>query len=68
MSKNKKQAKKEEIEIKEEKKEIKDDKVELTALKNTYLADGTFVRKGDKVKVTKEYAERVKKEKANNFK
>lgn len=64
MSKNKK---KNEPEIKKEI-EIKKGKIELTALKNAYLADGTFVSKGDKVEVSEEYAERLKKEKSNNFK
>ncbi len=56
--------------IKEEKQEEKKEnkEVELTATKNTFLADGTFVGKGDKIKVSKEYAERIKKEKFNNFK
>jgi len=69
MSKNKNNKK---IEIKEEKIEIKTDKkaekVILTATKNTFLADGTFVKQGDKVELSREYAERLKKERANNFK
>lgn len=69
MSKNKHNKKEE---VKEEKIEIKTDKkqekVVLTATKNTFLADGTFVKQGDKVEVSREYADRVKKEKANNFK
>ena len=44
------------------------DTVIITATKNTTLADGTFVKQGEQVEVSKEYAERVKKEKANNFK
>jgi len=69
MSKNKNNKKEE---VKEEKIEIKTDKkqekVVLTATKNTFLADGTFVKQGDKVEVSREYADRVNKEKANNFK
>ena len=34
-------------------------KVSLVALQNTQLADGTFVKKGAEVEVTKEYADAV---------
>ena len=44
------------------------DTVILTATKNTTLADGKFVKQGEQVEVSVEYAERVKKEKASNFK
>lgn len=42
--------------------------VTLTATRNTKLADGTFVKKGEKVEVTTEYAGRVKRENNKNFK
>ena len=59
--------------IKEEEKiEIKTDKskekVILTATKNTYLADGTFVKRDEKVEVTREYAERLKLDRVKDFK
>jgi len=57
----------------EEKKETKKEtnkkkKVTLTATRNTNLANGKFVKKGEQVEVTAEYAERVKKEKNKSFK
>lgn len=42
--------------------------VTLTAVENTQLADGTFIAKGEKVEVTREYAERVKRENNKSFK
>lgn len=39
----------------------------VTAKQNTFLADGTFVKAGEKVEVAREYAERLKKE-TNKFK
>ena len=42
-------------------------KVILTAVENTQLADGTFIAQGEKVEVTAEYAERVKRENNKSF-
>ena len=39
----------------------------VTAKQNARLADGTFVGEGEKVEVTKEYAERLKAEKNKTF-
>jgi hypothetical protein len=48
-------------------KEQAQEKVTLTATENTTLADGTFVAKGEKVEVTKEYADRIELEKNKSF-
>jgi hypothetical protein len=40
----------------------------LTAVENTFLADGTFVAKGAKVEVPVDYAERIKQEANKSFK
>ena len=45
-----------------------EEKVTLTAVENTQLADGTFIAEGEKVEVTREYAERVKRENNKSFK
>lgn len=42
--------------------------VTITATKNTMLADGTFVAKGQQVEVTAEYADRLERERDNSFK
>lgn len=42
--------------------------VTMEAVQNTTMADGTFVFKGQKVEVTAEYAERVKRENNKSFK
>lgn len=47
--------------------EAKEETVILTATENTTLADGTFVAKGEKVEVSTEYADRVKKENNRSF-
>lgn len=47
--------------------EAQEETVILTATENTTLADGTFVAKGEKVEVPKEYADRVKKENNRSF-
>lgn len=58
------------VEIVEAKKqnEIKKDKVTLIAVENTFLADGTFIAKGEKVEVSKEYADRVERENNKSLK
>lgn len=40
----------------------------LTATRNTTTADGTFVKEGEQIAVTEEYAERVRAEGNKNFK
>ncbi len=44
------------------------EKVILEALRNTTLADGTFVAKGKQVEVDAIYADRVEQEKDKSFK
>jgi hypothetical protein len=46
----------------------KSNKVEIKAINNTTLANGKFVKKGDKVEVSREYAERIKQENNKHFK
>jgi hypothetical protein len=62
---NYKEEKKEEVKKEEVK---KSSKVTLTATRNTQLANGKFVKEGDSVEVTAEYAKRVKAEGNKNFK
>jgi len=45
----------------------KQETVIITAVKNTTLADGTFVAKGEKVEVPKEYAQRLEQENSKEF-
>lgn len=67
MSKNQ-PSKSEERRIEIQKNQSAEEKVILTAVENTQLADGTFIAQGEKVEVTKEYAERVKRENNKSFK
>lgn len=52
---------KSEVSDAKEKKEI------LTATKNAFLPDGTFIAKGEKVEVSAEYAEAVRKANDKSF-
>jgi hypothetical protein len=47
--------------------EAQEETVVMTAVENTTMADGTFVFKGQKVEVPREYAERVKREQNKSF-
>lgn len=67
MSKTKSQIRREIIQKPAEEKKDKDEVI-LTATENTFLADGRFIAKGEKVAVPKEYAERVKKENNKSLK
>lgn len=50
-----------------EKKPIKRTSFYATARENTNLPDGTFVKKGERIKVSAEYVGRLKREKDNSF-